>query len=97
MSVGDRYQVHNSAAVAEQFRRLGEQAAASGRLQLFLRAARWIVEELERTPNEFGESRESWPERSITMRCGFARPVYIEYAVYENERAVYIRRFDLMR
>jgi hypothetical protein len=97
VSAADRYQVHNSATVAEQFRRLAEQARASGRYQLFLRAARWIIEELERTPTEFGESREVWPERSISMRCGFAGPVYVEYAVYETERTVYIRRFDLMR
>jgi hypothetical protein len=97
VSTDDRYQVYNSATVAEQFRLLAEQSRSSGRYQLFLRAARWVIEELERTPGEFGESRESWPERSIAMRCGFARPVYVEYAVYENERAVYIRRFDLMR
>ena len=97
MSTDDRYQVHNSASVAEQFRRLAEQARVGGRLPLFRRAARWIIEELERTPTEFGESREAWPDRSISMRCGFARPVYVEYAVYENQRAVYIRRFDLMR
>jgi hypothetical protein len=97
VSTDDRYQVHNSATVAEQFRRLAEQARASDRLPLFRRAARWIIEELERTPNEFGESREAWPERSIAMRCGFAGPMYVEYAVYESERAVYIRRFALTR
>lgn len=97
MSTDDRYQVHNSAAVAEQFRHLAEQARTSGRYQIFLRAARWIIEELERTPNEFGESRESWPERSISVRCGFARPLYVEYAVHESHRAVYIRRFSLSR
>lgn len=97
MSSDDRYQVFNSAAVAEQFRQLAEQARLGGRYSIFLQAAKWITEELERTPAEFGESREAWPDRALAMRCGFARPLYVEYAIRSDVRTVYIRRFVLLR
>jgi hypothetical protein len=93
----DRYRVYNSAAVAEQFRRLAEVARASGRGRVFLAAAKWIMEELERTPTEFGESRAVYPAPALVLRRGFARPLYVDFAVREDVKVVYIRRFALVR
>ena len=97
MTPNDWYQVVNSAAVAEQFRQLAEQARVSGRLPLVLRAARWVVEELARTPTEFGESWTERPGSAVILRRGFARPLYVEYGVHQDERVVFIRRFVLVR
>lgn len=91
------YRVINSAAVAEQFRALVEQARAAGRLRSVLAAARWIVEELSRTPAEFGESWTEYPRASLVFRRGFARPLFVQYAIHEAEQIVYIRRFALVR
>jgi hypothetical protein len=95
MTPDEYYQVVNSQAVAEQFRDLADEARASGHLPLFLAAARWILEELARTPTEFGESWTTWPGSDLIFRRGFAGPLFVQYAIREDERVVYIRRFAL--
>jgi hypothetical protein len=87
------FRVVNSAAVAAEFRRLAEGAQVTGGLPIFLRAARWVVEELQRTPLEFGESWFTRPGSALVFRRGFARPLYVEYAVDPAARIVYLRRF----
>jgi hypothetical protein len=91
------YRLDQSALVIEGFRQLVAQARAEGRIQIFLQAARWIVEELTRTPSEFGESREYLAAADIRMRCGCARPLYVEYGVNEPNRVVTFRRFKLLK
>lgn len=97
MSGDDRYRVVNSGAVAEQFRRLADEARAHGRLAGFKQAARWIMEELARTPEEFGESWFVRPGSQLVFRRGFARPLYVEYAIDATNRIVYLRRFVFER
>lgn len=91
------YRLDQSVSVTEGFRQLVAQARAEGRIQIFLQAARWIVEELTRTPSEFGESREYLEAADIRMRCGFARPLYVEYGVNEANNTVFLRRFKLLK
>ena len=91
------YAVQTSGLVADQFRRAADRAVAEGRLPLFIAAAKWAVSELERTPSEFGESREDLPADRIQLRCGFARPVYVEYGVHEPTRQVHLRKWRLVR
>lgn len=86
------YRVDHSGAVADEFRRLADLAHGSGRLPAFLRAARWIVEELARTPHEFGESRERYEALRLTRRCGI-----VDYAINDEHRIVFIRRFALLK
>jgi hypothetical protein len=90
-----RYTVSQSREVGDQLRRLGRTAHAEGRFQSFADGARWIFEELSRTPTEFGESR--YESGSLAFRCGFAGALYVEYAVKSESRAVFIRRFSLVR
>ena len=96
MTADDRYQLSQSGSVSDGFRAFVAQAREEGRLPIFARASRWIVEELVRTPGEFGESREYLPDAEISMRCGFERPVYVEYGVHEESRTVFLRRFKLL-
>ena len=92
---GDRYKVSFSRDVSAELRRLGRTAQAEGRFGSFADAANWIAEELERTPHEFGESREML--ETFIFRCGFAGPLYVAYAIDESERVVFIRRFALVK
>ena len=91
------YQLFELPGVAAGFRAAADQARRQGRLPLFVRAARWVMEELARTPGEFGESREWHEHARIQARCGFARPLYVEFGVDEANRIVYLRRFVLVR
>ncbi len=97
MTPGGHYRVVNSAAVAEEFRAWAEQAKAEGRLPVFLAAARWVMGELARTPNEFGESGADVPGSGLIFRRGFAGPLFVQYAIHERGRVVYIRRFAMRR
>lgn len=91
------YTVHISGAVADQFRDASRRAVAEDRVALFVAAANWAVTELERTPSEFGESREVLPVSGLRVRCGFAGPVYVEFGILELKRQVFLRKFRLVR
>jgi hypothetical protein len=97
MTPARRCQVISSAAVADEFRLLVDDARAAGRLPAFAAAARWIMEGLARTPTEFGESWFPRPGSERIFRRGFVRPVQLRYAVHDGQRAVSIRRFTLLR
>jgi hypothetical protein len=89
------FQVSHSRRVMEEFRRVLDLARDRGILPVTLRASRWILEELARTPMEFGESREYLPHLDLHLRIGFAGPVYAEFAVNLPNRIVFVRRIGL--
>ena len=86
------YQVSNAGRVSDELRDAFAQAEAKGLLPLAVRAAKWIVEELERTPKEFGESRDFLTYASIQMRIGFAAPLFAVFGIHEDSRTVFIRK-----
>jgi hypothetical protein len=88
------FQVSHSQQVMEDFRRILDLARDRGILRVTLRASRWILEELARTPMEFGESREYLPHLGLHLRIGFAGPIYAEFAVNLPNRIVFIRHID---
>jgi hypothetical protein len=59
-----------------------------------IRAARWMLEELERTPLEFGESRESLNSMGLEVRVAFVRPFLVRLEVNERNRIVFVQRFN---
>jgi hypothetical protein len=89
------YRVVNSSEVEAQFLQVFSLVGAEGRQSEALRAARWIMEELRRTPHEFGESR--WETRSLLARFAIGRPVLVEFAIHRTERVVFLRRFALVK
>jgi hypothetical protein len=93
----DRYHVTQSVDVQNQFLALAAVARGQGRLARLLPAGRWLMEELARTPDEFGESGEYLSHLELSIRRGFPRPLYVEYGVDTKNRIVYLRRFDLVR
>ncbi len=93
----DRYTVVQAGAVTEEYKRLAFQARAEGRLPIFLKATKWAMEELARTPHEFGESWFEVPQSQLVFRRAFARPLHVQYAIHEGECVVFLRRFALVR
>ena len=89
------FQVSHPQAVLEEFRRMLDLAHARGILPVTIRASRWILEELARTPMEFGESREYLSHLGLHLRIGFAGPLFVEFAVNLSHRLVFVRRFGL--
>ncbi|MBA4188673.1 MAG: hypothetical protein C0467_11800 [Planctomycetaceae bacterium] len=89
------YEVSSSVAVTEEFQRLIVTARNRGVLSAVVPAARWIMEELARSPMLFGESRDFLPHMQLHLRIGFAGPISVQSAVHEPSRHVFIRRFKL--
>lgn len=54
------------------------------------------MEELKRTPLEFGEARYYRMDSRFLYRWASVGPIFVEFAVLEVEKIVYIRRFGLM-
>ena len=93
----DHYRLSNSQFAAEKLRTMLAELLAQGREVEARRAIRWIYEELERTPSEFGESREgSEPER-LQMRIAFAEPLFVKFGVHEPSRTVFISNFGISK
>jgi hypothetical protein len=97
MTPDDEYRISNSGAVAEEFKQVTALARAQGRLPIMVVAARWIMTELAREPFRFGESRYTEGASGLIIRCGFARPLYVEFGVHEPTRLVFLRKFRLVR
>lgn len=89
------YQVSYPAVVAEAFRRLLDRATAEGRLPLVLRAGRYMMDELAYEPQRFGESRGFLDHAELHVRIAFAPPLYVEFAVHEPSRQVFIQKIGL--
>lgn len=90
-----RYTVSSSALVTGHFRGLIAVARQRGMLAEFVRAGDWIVSELERTPLEFGESRDYLPHLQLRPRVAFVDPLTVWFAVHEAQPLVFIRGFRL--
>ncbi len=93
----ERYRISNSRAVSEQLRALVAKAESNGIHLAVVRALRWMLEELERTPLEFGESREGSDVDRLRLRIGFAEPLVVNFGVHEPSRNVFVSRIGLSK
>src|SRR5688572_13418709 len=89
----DRYGVSCSDAIKEQFRREAERARAKAQYHGFARSCSWPLDELSRTPLEFGESRYELPELGLQVRFRVLGPLAIKFAVNEAHKHVFIMKF----
>jgi hypothetical protein len=89
------YRVSQSQIVTEQFRQLFARAERLGWRRIFLVASHYMMDELAYDPIHFGESRGTLPHLQLEMRIAFAPPVYVEFAVHEPSRQVFIRNFGM--
>ena len=91
----ERYRVSSSPAVNSEFRQILLLAKSKGLLPGAILAADWIMSELARTPDEFGESRDQLPAMNLHLRVAFVEPLVVQFAVHRESRIVFIRNFGL--
>jgi hypothetical protein len=89
----ERFLVSCSKAKKAEFRRVTEEARADGRFEMAVKAGEWVLEELARTPMEFGESRGELLHLELQLRFAYVRPIAMQFAVHEPSRKVFIRSF----
>ena len=90
------YEVHNSAAINQEFRRLQRRAARQGRGEDFLRAARAIYDRLRHNPNEFGEPLYRLSVLRMQVRSAVIQPLHIDFAICEDRPLVFIMTIKLL-
>jgi hypothetical protein len=88
----ERYKISHAGRVSDELRAAFAQAEVKGLLPLAVRAARWIVEEMERTPDEFGESRDFLAYADIQIRVAFAAPLFVIFGIHGESRTVFVRK-----
>lgn len=86
------YNVVHSDLIVEQLRVAMASAVAEGDKALASRAFQWAVEEMERTPSEFGESREYLQYAELYLRIAFVSRGFVSFGVHEPTRTVFVRR-----
>lgn len=89
----ERFLVSASRRVTERIRDAMRSAAAGGSTNLANQAAAWILEELARTPFEFGESRHEVPSLGLKVRLAFVEPFVVRFAIHEESHQVFILQF----
>ena len=95
--MSDHYRISHPGVVSDQLRAAFARARAEGVGIVAAKAAQWIVEEMERTPFEFGESREYWPSAELHSRIAFASPLYVVFGIHEPSRTVFVTRIGWMK
>jgi hypothetical protein len=93
----DRYRVANAQVVADQFRVALSIARERGTLLRAIRSAKWMWEELARTPEQFGESRYYLPNAELHVRIAFVGPLYVLFGYHESARIVFVRKIGYSR
>lgn len=89
----NRFSVSVSEAVEERIHYAMRAADASGPNPFAKRAAAWILEELARTPLEFGESRHELTSMRLKLRVAFVDPFVVRFAAHEDSHQVFILDF----
>lgn len=90
-----KYTVSQPAHVTEQFLQIVALAELQGCGNVVLDACRYTMDELADDPLHLGESRGSFPHLQLELRMAFAPPVSVQFAIHEQSRQVFIRRFAM--
>ncbi len=69
---------------------MSESLTTAEEAQAFTRSAKWIWEELERTPHEFGESRAYDEGSKLNFRVAYVGPFVVYFAIHEETRTVFV-------
>jgi len=93
----DRYRVSNPNVVTDQFHIAMGIARERGTLRSAVASAKWMWEEMARTPEEFGESRFFLPNAELHMRIAMVGPQYVWFGFHESARVVFVREFGFSR
>jgi hypothetical protein len=90
------YEVHNSAALAQAFVRLQQQATDEGRGEALLQAGRAIYDRLHTDPTACGEPLYRLAALRMQVRCVVVRPLCVDFAVCEDRPMVFIKSVKLL-
>lgn len=93
----ERYRISQSGAGSDQLRVAFARARREGLGATTAAAVRWALEEMERTPFEFGESREFLEHAQLHTRIAFVSPLYVTSGIHEPSRTVFIATFGWQR
>ena len=91
------YRVVNSGVVEEQFRELLAEVRGTAREAGFVDSAKSLMRTLSQAPAEFGESAATDPNSRLVFRRGFSGSLFVQYAIDDSAKTVYLRRFALQR
>ena len=92
--MSDLYRVSYSGLVKAQIREVFSRGDREGVSALTAKATRWLWEELQRTPYEFGESRGFLKHAELAVRVVIVRPLIAEFAIHEGTKTVFISKVD---
>jgi hypothetical protein len=93
---GGRYEVHCSGLIAKRLKEIQKHAKEEGRGEHVLSAIRNIWHRLSDNPIEFGEPLYRLPALRMQVRHGIIRPLFVEFAVCEDEPLVFIKGITLL-
>ncbi len=91
------FAVSQSMLAMEQLDEILSVLRGRGETALAASSVRWILEELTRTPMEFGESRFHLEFLDLFVRVGFSGPICVNYSVNPASHQVFIRRWGLKK
>lgn len=86
----DLYRVVNLPMASVQLRAILDDATLKGKLQEVVEAGEWMQSELERSPFEFGESRDFKKASRLYMRIGFVSSLFALFGVHETKKVVFV-------
>lgn len=84
------YRVVNLPMASAQLRTILDVAALKGKLLEVVEAGDWMHSELERSPLEFGESRDFKKASQLYMRIGFVSSLFALFGVHETKKVVFV-------
>jgi hypothetical protein len=93
---GGPYGVHCSQVIAQALREVQKEAEEQGRGPQALAAIRRILQRLSHDPMNFGEPLYRLPVLRMQIRQGAVRPLFIDFAVCEDQPQVFIRGIKLL-
>jgi len=93
---GGRYEVHCSGRIAKGLKEIQKRAKEEGRGEQVLSAIRHIWHRLSDNPSEFGEPLYRLPALRMHVRHGAVHPLFIDFAVCEDQPLVSIKGVTLL-
>jgi hypothetical protein len=91
-----RYEVHCSAVVAAELRRLQREAPGVARKRAIASAFREVIRQLQFDPTEVGEPLYRLPGLRLQVRNCSVRPLVVAFAVSEERPLVFIKSVKLL-
>ena len=90
------FEIKASEAVREAIQEYRRAAILEGRGAQFVSALKRITERLQSNPSSFGEELFQLPAMRLKIRCAIVLPIYVDFAVSEDRRVVYLRIVKLL-